>query len=105
MCHHLLIFISAKDGYDWVNPKNDKIYLPGGISYYHSLLLQIPVIHGEKIPQWQNQFLTQYWFEEEAVLKCVGRTISTMELGVAKFLDMVIYTKEVTPMTEFTCQL
>lgn len=57
----LLTSSSAKDGYDWINPKNDSVYFPGGAQLYHVLLLRFAVPTGQEAPDWQTQFLKKYW--------------------------------------------
>lgn len=64
--------IRGKDGYDWVNPRNDPTY--HGHRLWHQLVLHLPVeAKDDTTLPWITPFLAKYWFDEEARLKRIDR--------------------------------
>lgn len=82
----------GKDGYDWINPKDDPTYNNGGPKLWHQLVLQLPVeTKDDTTLPWLTTFLAKYWFDPEARLKRFARA-STVR-SKARFLDLVIFAK------------
>jgi hypothetical protein len=89
----------GKDGYSWFNPNEDPTYKVGGAHLMHQLVIQLPVnFKDDPTLPWFTEFLTKYWFDKEARLARVAR--STIARGQANFLDLVIFTKEISVVTE-----
>ena len=90
----------AKDGYDWMDPKNDPIYVCGGIQKLHQLVIQY-AIEQKNDPNyvWMKRFLRRYFFDEEGRIHRIAR--SQASGPGAKFADVVFFCKEVAAENEF----
>jgi hypothetical protein len=83
----------SKDGYDWINPKDEPIYNFGGPKLWHQLIIQLPVeVKDDTTLPWFSEFLAKYWFDQEARLKKFVR--SSVSGAQARFLDLVVFAKE-----------
>lgn len=83
----------GKDGYEWVNPKNEQMYDQGGLKLWHQLVIQLAVEpKDDPMLPWFTQFLAKYWFDQEAKLRGFAR--SSGAAAQAKFLDVVVFAKE-----------
>jgi hypothetical protein len=83
----------GKDGYEWVNPKNEQMYNLGGQNLWHQLVIQLPVeTKDDPTLPWFTPFLAKYWFDQEARLRGFAR--SSAAGAHAKFLDVVVFAKE-----------
>lgn len=92
----------GRDGYSWANQGNDPAYHQGGAGRWHQLLLTLPIQNKDdpNFP-WVKQFLSKFYFVEEARLRCVAR--SSIDQGPAKWLDLVIFQVEASHGAEFSC--
>jgi hypothetical protein len=91
----------AKDGYSWMNPKDDPVYKPGGTQYWHQLIIRFPIkTKDDPNEKWMTDFLSKYWFLEEIRLKRIART-ATDTSSPLEFLDVLLYCNVATSVTEF----
>lgn len=94
--------IRAKDGYDWLNPSDNPIYKIGGSRIMHQLVIQLAVqSKDDPTMPWITEFFAKYWIRPEATMKSIARSRS----GSAKFLNLVVFTKELTLEEELHCCL
>jgi L-amino acid N-acyltransferase YncA len=91
----------AKDGYSWLNPKDDPVYKSGGTQYWHQLIIQYPVkMENDPNQNWMTDFLSKYWFLEEIRLKRMGRTAINTS-SILEFLDVILFCHVGTSLAEF----
>jgi len=102
----LAVGYAGRDGYAWINPKNDQVYgNSSGIANgrrFHQMLVELPIDTKENFDYpWIKAWLQKFYFAEVARLPAVAR--SSIHGSPARWLDVAIFQLEGTHGAEFDC--
>jgi L-amino acid N-acyltransferase YncA len=94
---------ASRDGYDWINPKNDSVYFNmggmGGRRYHQVLMERTFELKEDPDFEWVKIWLKKFSFFDVGRLRSIAR--SSCGSGPARFLDVVQFQLQADDQANF----